>query len=215
MQLNVPLYLQKEGSVDCGIICLQMILEYHGKKNSFLKLKNNLEVDKVGSYAPQIGTYFLKNDFSIEIITQHPGLFTLKDQSKSQTEITQRIKDLLQNTTSNQEKKVLNFFLKYQKHGGKINVKIPDINDIIKDIKNKQPLIALFTSHFLTATQPEFDFYYNVITGFDQRYIYTNNPYPDNRGGKKKYCINEFFYGLYSSTYGDLDNGCLLRIKKN
>jgi len=214
MKLDVPLYLQKKGSVDCGIICTQMILEYYGIQELFSDLKNKLNVDEVGLYAPQIGIYFLENGFSVELVTQHPGLFTIRDQGTSQVEISKRFEDLISNSKSDQDKKVLNFFLKYQEHGGKIDVKIPDMTDIMGEIKNNRPLITLFTSHFLTELNPDFDFHYNVITGFDKRYLYLNNPYSDNRGGKKKYLIDNFFYGLYSSVYADLDNGCFLKLKK-
>jgi len=214
MQVDVPIHYQEKGSVDCGIICLQMILEYHGKKKSFTELKNDLEVDEVGSYTPQMGTYLLKNGFSTELVTQHPGLFTLKDQGKSQTEIAQRFKDLLQNSKSDQNKKVLKYFIEYQEHGGEINVKIPNLSDVTEDIKKNQPLIALLTSHFLTETQPKFNLHFNVVTGFDETHIYLNDPLSDSRGGRKKCSVNDFFYGVYVSTYADLDNGCLLKIKK-
>ena len=151
-----------------------------------------------------MGTYLLKNSFSTELVTQHPGLFTLKDQGKSQTEITQHIKDLLQNSTSDQNKKVLKYFLEYQEHGGEIRVKIPDLSDVTEGIENNEPLIALLTSHFLTEVQPKFNLHFNVVTGFDKTHIYLNDPLSDNRGGRKKCIVNDFFYGVYASTYADL-----------
>jgi hypothetical protein len=36
----------------------------------------------------------------------------------------------------------------------------------------------------------------------------------DELGGNKKYPIDEFFYGLYASIYGDFDNGCLMLFRK-
>lgn len=214
MILDVPLITQEKGSQDCGIACLLMILEFLGIKKSFTDLKKELEVDEVGSYTPQMGTYLQRAGFSTELVTQHPGLFTLKDRGKSQTEILLRIKDLLSTAKTDQNKKVLQYFLEYLENGGQISVKIPEIGDITESINNNQPLIALLTSHFLTETLPKFNLHFNIVTGFDETHVYLNDPLPDQRGGKKKCSVNDFFYGVHASTYADIDNGCLLKIKK-
>ncbi|HIH31759.1 TPA: hypothetical protein HA235_03565 [Candidatus Woesearchaeota archaeon] len=52
MKLDVPLIRQPKGSVDCGIAGLAMIMKYYGSNVSFEKLKNEISVDKIGTYAP-------------------------------------------------------------------------------------------------------------------------------------------------------------------
>lgn len=214
MKLEIPLEIQKKDSLDCGLISLLMIFKYFGINKSFKEIQEELKVDEIGTYSPQMGTFMIKNGFDAEIITQHPGLFTIKDRNKSQEEILYHIKKLLQQEDKEQNKKVLNHFIEFLKYGGKITIKIPEIEDIQKSIKEKSPLIALLTTIFATGKKPKFNFHFNVITGIDEKYVYVNDPLPDQRGGKKKYQINDFLFGLYASSYGDLDNGSLLKISK-
>lgn len=59
-----------------------------------------------------------------------------------------------------------------------------------------------------------FNFHFNIITGIDEKHIYVNDPMWDYRGGEQKYEINDFMYAIYASTYGDLDNASIMKIKK-
>jgi len=70
------------------------------------------------------------------------------------------------------------------------------------------------TTNFIYGKEPKFNFHFNIITGIDDKYVYVNDPLPDSRGGKKKYTKKDFFYGLYASAYGDLDNVSLLLVRK-
>lgn len=214
MKLDVPLETQKKGSLDCGIISLLMVFRYYGVKKSFIEIQNDLEVDDVGTYAPQMGTYMIKNGFSVELITQHPGIFTLKDRDINQKDILRHMEGLLQDEEKDQNKKVLNYYIEFLKSGGKIRVKIPGADDIRDSMAAKSPLIALLTTIFLTEVKPKFNFHFNVVTGIDKDFVYLNDPLPDQRGGKKKCTINDFLFGLYAASYGDLDNGSLLKISK-
>ncbi len=214
MKLDIPLETQKKGSLDCGIISLLMVFKYFGIKKSFIEVQKELKVDEVGTYAPQIGTFMLKNGFSVELMTQHPGIFTIIDRGKSQKEILHHMEELLQKEEKDQKKKVLKYFIEFLKNGGNVTVKIPGVVDIKKSIKQRSPLIALLTTLFLTEIEPEFNFHFNVVTGIDKDFVYLNDPLPDNWGGKKECNINDFLFGLYASSYGDLDNGSLLKISK-
>jgi len=71
MKLNIPIETQKKGSRDCGIVCLLMVFRYFGIRKSLQDIQKELKVDKVGTYAPHIGAFMLKNGFSVELITQH------------------------------------------------------------------------------------------------------------------------------------------------
>lgn len=214
MKLDMPLETQKKGSLDCGIISLLMVFKYFGIKKSFKDIQKELKVDEVGTYAPQMCTFMIKNGFSVELITQHPGIFTIKDRGKSQKEILRRMEILLRKEKKGQNKKVLRYFIEFLKSGGKIKVKIPGVDDIRDSLKEKSPLIGLLTTIFLTEKNPKFNFHFNVVTGIDKDYVYLNDPLPDQRGGKKKCSLNDFLFGLYAASYGDLDNGSLLKISK-
>jgi ABC-type bacteriocin/lantibiotic exporter with double-glycine peptidase domain len=88
MKLNVPIIRQKKDSVDCGLACLSMLMKYYGIDRSISDMKNDIKVyEGLGTYAPQIGKYLIKNGFEIEIITMNPYLFTKRFQNKSKEDL--------------------------------------------------------------------------------------------------------------------------------
>lgn len=211
----MPYIAQKKGSVDCGPACLMMVLEYYGIKKTINELKKELKIHKVGTYATQLGIYLLENGFAVEIVTQNPGLFTIKDRKRTTKQLLREIKEFSKIPKNRKHKKSLDYYEKFFKKGGMLKVKIPNTEDIKKEISQGRPLIALMTTNFLyDVKKRKFNFHFNVITGIDGKYIYANDPLPDKRGGKKKYPIEDFLYGVYASSYGDLDNASFLKIKK-
>lgn len=213
--LEVPLIKQPEDSKDCGIVGIQMLLKYYGIDLDLQELKKEIEIDNTGTYAPQLGLYLINKGFAVEIVSLHPSLFTKKDENLSQDKILERFNQLYKNSQSQQNKKILKHFINFMKANGKIKVKIPDKEEIIEEIKNQRPIGALMTSNFLTSKKPGFNFHFNLINGIDDEFIYANDPLPDERGGKNKYLIKDFFYGLYCSAYGDMDNACLIKVRNN
>lgn len=213
MKLNVPLIKQPKDSVDCGIAGITMIMDYYKKGISFEENKKHIITDTVGTYAPQLGLYLMNNGFQTKIITQHPAMFTNNDTGMHTGEILKRMDYLLSKNPTEQNRKIIEYFKKFLEEGGEIEVKIPEEKDIVNEIKAKRPLAALMTTNFLYGKESIFNFHFNVITGIDENYIYVNDPLWDERGGKKKYEKKDFFYGLYASAYGDLDNASFMIIK--
>ncbi|MFA6073360.1 MAG: C39 family peptidase [Candidatus Woesearchaeota archaeon] len=213
MKLKVPLIKQPKNSVDCGIAGVAMLCKYYNIPKTFNALKKEIETDKIGTYAPQLGTYLIKQGLDVEIVTLHPKLFTLLDSKLSQKEIITRLETSHNSTTSNQDKKVITHFKEFMNSGGKIKIKIPDIIDIKNEIHKKRPVGALMTTNFINNV-PIFNFHFNIITGYDTKHIYVNDPLPNKCGGRKKYTLQQFYYGLYASAYGDIDNASLLIVKK-
>ncbi|HIH39222.1 TPA: hypothetical protein HA219_00645 [Candidatus Woesearchaeota archaeon] len=107
----------------------------------------------------------------------------------------------------------MSHFIGFIENGGKITSRIPCREDVQEEIDSKRPLCALMTTNFIYSDKPVFNFHFNVVTGIDDNYVYVNDPLWDGRGGKNKYTITEFLYGLYASAYGDLDNASLIKIK--
>lgn len=213
MKFNVPSIKQPKDSVDCGIAGIAMIMHHHGKTATFDEIKRQVDTDDKGTYAPQLGTYLVRNGFDVTIITAHPKMFMIKDAGMEQDKILQRITYLISMTENDQDKKVLNYFKEFLDSGGMMRVKIPDEEDIMAEMAEHRPLGALLTTNFMNGTVPKFNFHFNIITGIDDRYIYANDPMWDERGGEKKYPKKDFFYGLYASAYGDLDNASLIIVK--
>lgn len=211
MILDIPLVRQPEGSVECGIAGITMLLNYYNNIN-FEEVKKDIQIHQIGTYAPQLGTYLIKKGFDVKIITFHPGLFTKKDLLLNNTEILDRFKQLY-DKASKKDKTTIKYFIEFLENGGEVKVKIPGKEDVLEEINEKRPVCALLTSNFLTGKEPKFNFHFNIITGIDDTYIYVNDPAWGETGGKHKHPINEFFYGIYASAYGDLDNACLITAK--
>lgn len=213
MKLDVPLVLQKKGTKDCGLAGVAMLFKYHGLETSIDSLRKEIDVDETGTYAPQLGSYMIRNGFDVEIVTMHPALFTIRDTNLESRTLVARLEKMQARTKSKQNHMVLGHFLDYLRQGGRVKVKIPDYKDVQSEIRSDRPVGALLTSNFLNSNKPSFNFHFNLITGIDAQYVYVNDPWPGQTGGRKKHRINEFFYGIYSSMYGDLDNGCLIKAR--
>jgi hypothetical protein len=215
MQLNIPVVYQKQGSVDCGPSVLSMWLAYYGKNMPVAKITKQVEVYKgLGTYTPQLGTFMIEQGFNVEIVTLHPDLFTLSDQQLSQKQILERFRSLVKKAKKVSSKRALRFFIQFMEGGGKIKVAIPFAEDVREEIKEKRPLGALLTSNYLLGNEPRFNFHFNLITGIDAEFVYLNDPLIDKRGGKQRFKIDEYFYGIYASAYAELDNACLMKARK-
>jgi hypothetical protein len=214
MQLDVPLVKQAKGSKDCGLAGIAMLMQYHGMKTSISEIRKSLKVDKVGTYTPQLGTFLLKNGFNVIIITAHPGLFTRNHYGMSSEDALKHFVGLRKKFKTPQSKKVINYFIEFLQNGGKIEVAIPTPIMVANEIAERRPIGALITSNYLLGNDPVFNFHFNIITGIDQQNVFVNDPLWDSRGGKKEYPIMDFFFGLYASSYGDLDNGSLFLVRK-
>ena len=212
--IDVVMIRKPKDSVFCGIACLKMILEYYGIDISFDKLKNEVKPDSLGTYAPQLGSYLIKNGFDVEIVSMHPALFTNKDKCKNSDEIMVRLNGLSDCLKSERNKKALRYFIDFLKIGGTIKVKSPCKDDISGEINEKRSVLALLTSNFLVGAKPNFDFNFNVVRGIDDKYVYVNDPSRNEHGGKQKHIVADFIYGVHASSYGDMDNGCLIRVMR-
>ncbi|MGV8150138.1 MAG: cysteine peptidase family C39 domain-containing protein [Candidatus Woesearchaeota archaeon] len=216
MKLDVPLVLQAQGSQDCGIAGLSMILKYYDINKDIEEIKKDMHYDGKFYYIPQLGTYLINQGFNVELITQHPGLFTLQDKNLTISELDARFELLKNNSKNLQEKKVLEYFIEFINAGGSIKIKIPDETDIEKELLERRPLGAALTTNFMYQKTKKISFnsHFQIITGIDETYVHVNDPIPDETGGRQKFHKKDFFYGLYASAYADLDNASLMIIKR-
>jgi hypothetical protein len=215
MQLKVPVIRQKSiESIECGIVGLRMLFEYYKDEESAQDLETLKLYENVGTYMPQLGIYLLEREYQVEIITANPHLFTLKHAELSQKDLLLYLKNYEVNLKLERFREPLKFFISFIDKGGKLTVKVPSKEDIIEEIENERPVCALLTTNIFVYDKPCFNFHFNLITGIEDNFVYVNDPIPDLRGGNHKYDINDFFYGLYSSAYGDIDNASIMKVKK-
>ena len=214
MKLDVPLVRQPKDSVDCGVAVLNMITKYHGLDISYSGIRSKIRVFKDGTYCPQLGSLLIRLGFNVELVTFNPALFTLKDVGKTQGEVVRHLQNLLETKKPTTDKRVIRFLLTFIKNGGVVTVKIPSEEDIKEEIESRRPLIVVLTSNFLVTSKPKFNLHFNVVTGIDEKYVYANDPAWDERGGKHKYLIPDYFYGIYASAK-DPDNPTFIKIRKS
>lgn len=213
MVLNVPLFRQEKGSVECGLVCVQMLLAYYNDYTDLEALKSNIPLTGGGTWAPQLGSYLLNRGFAVAIVSLHPGLFTLNDRGMSVRQVLQRFEKLERAETSGAKRATLQQFLTFFELGGRVYPRIPGPKDVKKEIESKRPMLATLTSHFLLGREPLFNFHFNVVTGINTRHLYVNDPHWNCRGGKHHYPIRDFFFGVYASAFGDLDNASLIMVR--
>jgi len=213
MKLNVPLISQEKDSVLCGVAGVRMLLGYYGINKSEDELAKDVEVyPDWGTYMPQLGNYLINNGFQVEIITANPKMFGVRDFSKGPQQLTETLSEFLNQTKSQKDKRVVSHYLNFLKIGGLMSVRIPTDKDIEAEIKSERPLLAELTTNFLLGLRRDVNFHFNVITGIDGEYIYVNDPLEDV--GKQKYLIQDFMFGMYASSYGSPDEGCLMKVRK-
>lgn len=213
MKLNVPIIKQKEESLECGIACLNMIFNYYNVDFSYRDALKKIEIFNAGISVPQLGIYLEENGISTTIITMNPLLFNIRDKNIDKEQVIFQLTNRLPNLSKPNDIKTMSYLLEYLNKGGSIIPKIPAKKDIVNEIKNKRPIIALLTTNFLQG-KTIFNFHYNVIIGVDDDRIIVNDPRWENEhGGQFSYHIDEFLFALYSSSLGDLDNASLLLIK--
>lgn len=231
-KLNVPLVRQAKGSGDCGPACVSMVLKYYNVKNNmndvgkFIRsINKDINSSRYPSlksgytYSPQLGLYFLKKGYEVELVTFNPWIFNYSDKQKPN--LNKRLEEMYERVKRKKVKEELKvglrFFIEFLNNGGKLAVKVPDKTDIEDELKNGRPIIALATTNFLYKKQKKqiFNSHFNVITGLDGKYVYVNDPLAGKNGGKNKYLLSEFLFGIYASASGAPDNACLLKIKNS
>lgn len=210
-KLNVPLHLQGSKSLDCGPVCVQMVLEYFGIQRDLPYLQKKLSYNDVGTSAYDNASLLIDQGLQVTAVTAHPMLFP-PDQAKalsSNEEIVKMLK--LKAKRMPRHKSVLKTFEKFLNSGGRLKMEIPTDKHVRKAIDSKQPLIALLFGQALGSLEGGFHFV--VVTGYDDKYVYANNPLPQSKK-QAKYPFSQFLYGLHTSTTSDIDNGTLLIVSK-
>jgi hypothetical protein len=189
-----------------------MILQYHGLNISIADLekdKNAKEKD-IGS----IGIYLLQHGFGVEIVMFHPRLFTINNRNMSTKELIGYFQARIGNKDNIKwDDDILRHLISFIEHGGEVIVKISDDNDIRQEIEAGRPLLVTADTNFLYGKEANYYLHANVIIGMENEYIYVNDSLWDERGGKRRYKIKDYIFGIHSATHGNFNNGHLLKVK--
>lgn len=221
-RLKVPLFRQEPDSVECGLVCLKMIYDYYDVAKSIEEFRKELPTTSVGTYAPQTGLCLLKDGFKVEIVTHNPRLVEKIDKDLTQEELLRKFEKKSTSLTEESDKLAMGYFIDFMKNNGKVTVKIPSIDDLKQEIEQKRPILVLLTNAPLTPKNIAdlkgkpfgYTFHSMVVVGIDNNKVLVNDPYDNEEGGEKEYSFEEFLFAVYSSSLGDLDNGCFMKIKR-
>ena len=213
--LDVPLVRQTENSGDCGIMALEMLLEYYGVGVSIEVFRRELGPGVGGYCTGQLGSYLLRQGFAVEAVSLHPSLFTNGDKGKTPAEVLAHLRHY-RDCGRIADSRELRHLITFLEDGGGFQVKIPDAEDIRREITAGRPLLTVLSANWLRGTEPENYMHFNTITGIDDAHIYVNDPLWDARGGRQAYPIADYLYAIYVGTLsnGDADNGCLLKAQR-
>ena len=220
-RLRVTSERQLPDSVECGLVCLKMIYAYYGIEISMDRLRQDLALTDVGTYAPQLGSHLLKNGFDVEIVTYNPRLVWKQDKNLTSEQLKAKFEDRMQSADQN-DKFVLEYFVNFMNNGGSVKVKIPSIEELDEETKAGRPVIVFLTNAVLydkniadLKGRPfSYTFHTDVVTGVMDGKVAVNDPYFEEEGGEKEYPVDEFMFAVHSSSLGDLDNGCFIKIRK-
>ena len=204
---------------DCGIACMSMIHQYYHGAHDYDAYASGVTMVKTGSeddlgmMMPGIGAYLL-DDYDARMVFANPQLFADSDLGAGMDRVRDALDEKTVKTTKPNDIEALKSFTAFSGKGGQVEVAIPTLDHIRAEIDQGRPLIALGTSRFLYGLRG-MNFHFTVVTGYDDEYIYINNPglLPDGTPtGKGRHPIDQWFYCLYSSGYADMDNASLLML---
>lgn len=214
MRLSIKSIRQNKDSVDCNLVCDQMVLDYFGIIKTLDDIKKKIKLVKIGSYMPQNGKLFQDLGFTTRIITQTPYIFTNQDRNLTKKQIYERIIERKNFYNKTNKYNAMRHFKDYLDSGGEIVVKIPNLIDIEENIAKGNPIICIYTSNFLKGKSPKFNYHAAVVYGIDDTFVYVADPLWDGRGGYQKYLREDFIFALWASSSPDPDNASLLVIEK-
>ncbi len=215
MILSIPALKQSKDTLECGVVCLKMLLDFYEIPNEYSSLVKEFEFYDMGITTPQIGISLLEKGFEVEMVTLNPLILSTKnrDLEDNKEKMLEQLNTIHTTISDEGKKKSLGYLMDFINRGGILTAKIPNALDIKTEIENRRPVIALLTSNFLAGVI-KFNFHFNLITGIDENLIYVNDPVSNHQGGEQKHKIDDYLFAIYASAFGDIDNASILKIRR-
>lgn len=219
--LPIKQLYQKEKSLDCGPVCVQMILEYFGIKKELSEIIAVLDYDQVGTTIFQNAQIFIQNNIKTVNINNNPLLFSYNyDKLQANKDNFQKMTNTQVLELINQKKEKLEKYSKtlgemedYLKNGGQINIKTPQFSEIKSAIDENKPIIALVFSY----REKGIFHHFVIVNGYDTikdknddavEMVFVTDP--SKMGKTGWFPASDFIFWLHASTLADIDNGSLL-----
>lgn len=209
-QLDVPVIYQDDDKT-CLLYGVKMMLSYYDAVPDDIDDLLSTDTDHVGTYFPQVGAWLEQRGYNTTITTAHPELFTRSAADKADDDLEALIR--AKEPRSEQEEKVLSYFDDYFNAGGRVNYSIPSIDTVKEHVDAERPVGACATTWFHDDIGTGMNYHFIVATGYDENYVYVNDPNPDHTdNGRTRYTHDEFLYAVHTTVPGDFDNGALFTV---
>ena len=214
-KLKVKRRLQKVNSLDCGPVAVQMVLDYFGIQKTTKELKKDLYYGKFGTYLYDLGILFLNEGLEVTLITANSILFSGKERKKIKTKkaVREHLTKLLKSRAKElqEHKRTMKLFVDFIDQGGDVVIEIPQFKHVREAINKNKLVIPNFHLNAMgVLDESDFDYHTFVITGFDSKHVYFEDPYPKVKTNKA--LIEDFMFAVHAGTSADIDNGSFLVI---
>lgn len=194
MRLKIPTRKQKKGSLHCCVVCLQMAMEYFGKKVSLKELLNQVKVyEKIGTWLADEGKIALKYGFK-SFFCYHNSYILNKDTENLSEKDVAKLKKYLKEIKRNKYKypgfkrREVKKNIEYIQLGGKFSTKVPNLELIDNFLKKKVPVIVALNVNSLRGQPDKRSGHCVVIIGREVSNYIINDPRPEY---PKLYKINK------------------------
>lgn len=185
MKLNVPIHRQKRKDMACGFICLQMVLDYYGKKITYDEIIKLAKLDPyVGSWWAQMACVALDLGFKTELINYNLSKVYDADITKLKgKQLIERLKKQKRKIDKEMHPEI-KYDIEMIKKGGKLTLKIPRKEDIICWLKKGiPPILSIKIGPAYGGVPPKqrrkmLDQHGIVVYGYDGKNFLIHDPAP-------------------------------------
>lgn len=211
--LTIPIYRQGRGTRSCGLWCLKMIYEYYGLVREIDEISAALQMMPTGVYAQELGYHLRQNGFAARLITRDttrlPVQYATMDRAALREDLAARLAHV---APEHQKQRIyLSGLIRFLDAGGELDVRIPTLDDLARNIAAGHPAIcsldvkALYESDGAHADDDPADWFrlgpgahYVVVSGVEGDHIWLNDPSSRRHGGIRAYPRERFLYAWYS-----------------
>jgi len=203
IKLDVPIHKQKSKDMACGFICLQMVLDFYGKKLTYKEIIKLAKLDPwIGCWWSQMASVALDLGFKAELINYNLSNIYDDDIAKL------RGKKLIERLKAQRRKidKTYHPEIKYDiemiNKGGKLTLRIPTKEDLINWLKKEIPPILSIKVGPAYGGVPSkkrreiFNQHGIVVYGYDGKNFLIHDPHP-GRDAIRKLPENLLLYSWY------------------